>query len=40
MAKEKEFHLTVARIQLEHEHADEETQAAIDAGKDQERRAW
>jgi hypothetical protein len=40
VAKEKELDLTVARIQLEHEHTDEEAQSAIDAGKDQERRAW
>jgi hypothetical protein len=40
VAKEKELNLTVARIQLEHKYADEETQAAVDAGRDQERRAW
>jgi hypothetical protein len=40
VAKEKELDLTVARIQLKHEYADEETQAAVDAGMNHERRAW
>ena len=40
MAKEKKFNLTIAAIELEYEHIDEEARAAIEAGEDQERRAW
>jgi hypothetical protein len=40
VAKEKEFNLTIDTIELEHEHINEEAQAAVDAGKDQERGAW
>ena len=40
VAKEEEFNLTIAAIDLEHEHIDEEAQAAVEAGEDQERRAW
>jgi hypothetical protein len=40
VAKEKEFNLMIDTIELEHEHINEEAQAAVDAGEDQERRAW
>ncbi len=39
-AMEKEFNLRIDTIELEHEHIHEEAQAAVDAGEDQERRAW
>ena len=34
------FNLTIAAIDLEQESIDEEAQAAVEAGEDQERRAW
>ena len=40
VAKEEELDLTIATLDFEHEHIDEEAQAAIEAGEDQERRAW
>jgi hypothetical protein len=38
-AEEEEFLLTIATAQLEHQHAYEETQAVVDEGNYQERRA-
>jgi len=40
VAKEKKFNLTIAAIDLEHEQIEEEAHAAVEAGEDQERRAW
>ena len=40
VAKEEELHLTIAVSQLEREQTDKEAQAAVDASKDQMRRAW
>jgi len=41
VAKEKELNVAIAiTVQPEHDQADNETQAAVDASKDQERPGW
>jgi hypothetical protein len=40
VAKEKQFNFLIDAIELEHEHIEEETQAAVHASEDQEGRAW
>jgi hypothetical protein len=40
VAKEEKLNFTVAAVQPEYEQADEKTQAAIDAAKNQGRGAW